>query len=168
MASKNGFLICNACSHSHSPTLHLFKSLSSVFPFLFFSRSLFPFSFSVQRGIRKTEGHCSLLKALFFQVDSLRYLQERLALQHLLPAMPSRSRDHARMRDSIERIPDIADLGYRLESVNSPPRDNHVSACIWHSSLHELTRFRLHSCAFCLPYCLVRTGYGIVVAPSPL
>lgn len=36
VASKNGFLICNACSHSHSPTLHLFRRYSlCIYSFLF-------------------------------------------------------------------------------------------------------------------------------------
>lgn len=38
VASKNGFLICNACSHSHSPTLHLYRRYFIFFSFyaLFF------------------------------------------------------------------------------------------------------------------------------------
>lgn len=35
VASKNGFLICNACSHSHSPTLHVSDvTILHIFPFL--------------------------------------------------------------------------------------------------------------------------------------
>lgn len=65
-----------------------------VFPFLF--TLSFPFSFFIKRVFSKTKG---LRLSLFFFskalskvlcVDSLRYLQERLALQHLLPAVPSR------------------------------------------------------------------------------
>lgn len=98
MASKNGFLICNACSHSHSPTLHLSQRYS-----LFFCLSLSfyaPFSFFFPFIKRVLEDERSSLFFLFFFslkalskvlcVDSLRYLQERLALQHLLPAVPSR------------------------------------------------------------------------------
>lgn len=96
VASKNGFLICNACSHSHSPTLHLFQRYSlffSVFPFLFMLS--FSFSFFIKRVSRRRKVSAFsffLSKALFkvLCVDSLRYLQERLALQHLLPAVPSR------------------------------------------------------------------------------
>jgi hypothetical protein len=125
VASKNGFLICNACnafSLSHTSLTSLssvsFPSLSSFH----FSRSLLPvfflFSLYIERAPRKTEGHCSLSKDSFSKVlciDSLRYLQERLALQHLLPAMPSRSRDRARGRGNSKtsRASDIAHSEHR-------------------------------------------------------
>lgn len=96
VASKNGFLICNACNHSHSPTLHLFQRYSVIF--FCFSLSfyaLFSFFFHYQTRSRRRKVFAfffffrkTLSKVLC--VDSLRYLQERLALQHLLPAVPSR------------------------------------------------------------------------------
>jgi len=100
-------------------TLTSLSSVSSLSSFLF-SRSLFPvfflFSLRIERAPRKTEGHRSLSKDSFSKVlciDSLRYLQERLALQHLLPAMPSRSRDRARGRRTPSRASDIARLEHR-------------------------------------------------------
>lgn len=55
----------------------------------------FSFSFFIKRVVEDERSSFSfffLSKALFkvLCVDSLRYLQERLALQHLLPAVPSR------------------------------------------------------------------------------
>lgn len=176
VASKNGFLICNACSHSHSPTLHLFQRYSLFFCFSLSFHALFSFySFIIKRVLedeRSSLSFFNLSKALskVLCVNSLRYLQERLALQHLLPAVPSRCvivREDP--EDSGASYPEIATMYGDIEwPTASWPRDNRVSACVWHSSLHELISFRMHSYAFCLPYCLVRTGYGIVVAPSPL
>jgi len=81
----------------------------SVFPFLF--TLSFPFHFHYQTYSRRRK--VSSLSFLFSKalskvlcVDSLRYLQERLALQHLLPAVPSR---YAIVREDPEEVPSTRD-----------------------------------------------------------
>lgn len=95
VASKNGFLICNACSHSHSPTLHLFRRYSLCIYSFLFTLSLFFFLYLLNAFSKIRDFYFSFLfkKGVFPRCcasNSLRYLQERLALQHLLPAVPSR------------------------------------------------------------------------------
>lgn len=146
----------------------------SVFPFLF--TLSFPFSFFIKRVLEDERSSFSLffflLKALskVLCVDSLRYLRERLALQHLLPAVPSRC---AIVRedpeDSGPSYPrSLRYLGYRVADRFSASRQSRISITSGTPRCMNSFRFRMHSCAFCLPYCLVRTGDGIVVAPSPL
>lgn len=89
VASKNGFLICNACSHSHSPTLHVSTLLSIFQSFPFIKTLSFLLLFSLLNAFFEHKVPLMALSKVL-RVDSLRYLQERLALQHLLPAVPSR------------------------------------------------------------------------------
>lgn len=127
VASKNGFLICNACSHSHSPTLHLFQRYSLFLCLSLSFNALFSFySFIIKRVLEDERSSLSffyLSKALskVLCVNSLRYLQERLALQHLLPAVPSRCvivREDP--EDSGASYPEIATM-YGISS-GRPPR----------------------------------------------
>lgn len=52
VASKNGFLICNACSHSHSPTLHLFRCYSLCIYSFLFTLSFFLYLLNASSKIR--------------------------------------------------------------------------------------------------------------------
>jgi len=78
VASKNGFLICNACSHSHSPTLHLFQRYSLFFCLsLSFYYALFSFLLSLySNAFSKTKG----LRFLFFKGSFQGVVRRQLTL----------------------------------------------------------------------------------------
>lgn len=73
MASKNGCLICNACNHSHSPTLHG-STILSIFR-LSFLMDIFFFSppCSMKSTVTKNIFTISELKVSRINYDSLRY-----------------------------------------------------------------------------------------------
>lgn len=149
VASKNGFLICNACSHSHSPTLHLSQRYSLfVFPFLF--TLPFSFFFLYQTRTRRRKVFAFSLSFFFlFQkalskvlcVDSLRYLQRASSATAPPTCCAIAMRDHARGSGGFGCVvpEDRHDhLGIIGQPTAFRPRDNRGSACAWHSSLHEL------------------------------
>lgn len=164
MASKNGCLICNACNHSHSPTLHG-STILSIFR-LSFLMDIFFFSppCSMKSTVTKNIFTISELKVSRINYDSLRYFAGASSA-----TAPPTCRA-TMIRDCID-----VHRAFAIDSIKIYPllpSNNRESIFLRHSSLHEFTpiffAFFSASLIICLPYCFVRTGYGIVVAPSPL
>lgn len=113
-------------SLSHTSLVSILFSIFMSFPF--FLRSLFLFlsllnAFSKTKGLRLSLFFFSKALSKVLCVDSLRYLQERLALQHLLPAVPSRC---TTMRED-SGASYSRSLGYRVADHLSASRQSRIS-----------------------------------------
>lgn len=148
-------------SLSHTSRFNDTLYLPSFFSYGYFF--LFP-PCSMKSTVTKNIFSISELKVSRINYDSLRYFAGASSATAPPTCRATMIRDcidvhHAFTIDSIKIYPLL-------------PSNNRESIFLRHSSLHEFTpiffAFFSASLTICLPYCFVRTGYGIVVAPSPL